>query len=387
MITLIENAHIFAPAPLGKQSLLLLDGRIAKVGHVDRDAVERLGVDCEVIDAKGCIVCPGLIDPHEHVLGGSGESGFSTMTPELFVEEIAPFGITSVVGCLGVDVTMKNMFGLLGKAKALREQGIDAHVWTGGYGIPPATITDDVREDVLFVEEIIGVGEVAISDERNMDPDPRALGKVVHDAHVGGMLASKCGLTHFHVGELDTRLAPLRELIEHYSVDPSWIYATHVQRSEALMREAIELANGGAHVDVDVLDDDLAKWLRFYLDNDGDPARLTVSSDAAINSPRVVLEQIRSAVKDHGFPLELVLALATANTARILHFADQGTLEKGKRGNVVVLEEGSLEVVHVRGSMGWLVRNGSLVARSAWLEDNKRAVELTGTKSPQAPPR
>src|SRR3712207_8892687 len=53
--------------------------------------------------------------PHEHLLGGSGEGGFSAQTPEIRVGEILLGGITTVVGTLGVDTTMRNMPGLIGR--------------------------------------------------------------------------------------------------------------------------------------------------------------------------------------------------------------------------------------------------------------------------------
>ncbi|HEV7838096.1 MAG TPA: hypothetical protein VGO75_08540, partial [Gemmatimonadaceae bacterium] len=254
-----ECSGVF-PSPQGEQSVLLLNGHIDKIGRVDPRDIEKLGVEFEAIDASGCLLCPALIDPHQHILGGSGERGFRSMTPELFPEEVARYGITTVVGCLGVDVTMKNMCGLIGKAKSLREHGIDTYAWTGGYRVPPATLMGNPREDVLFIQEVIGVGEVAISDGRSMDPDPLELAKIVHDAYDGGMLGSKCGLTHFHVGEHEKRLAPLRDLIDNYSVEPCWLYATHIERNEALMREAIDLCNRGMNVDIDVVEEDLAKW-------------------------------------------------------------------------------------------------------------------------------
>jgi beta-aspartyl-dipeptidase (metallo-type) len=379
VITLIENAEVYAPAPLGVQSVLLLHGTIARIGAVDRRAAESLSVECDVVDARGCVVCPGLIDPHEHILGGSGEKGFASMTPEIYVEELVTAGITTVVGCLGVDVTMKNMSGLVGKAKGLREQGIDAHLWTGGYRVPPTSLTPSVREDILFIQEVIGTGEIAISDERSMDPDPHELAKVVHDTYVGGMLANKCGLTHFHVGEEDGRLAPLRALIDQFSVEPGWLYATHVERSEVLMREAIQLARAGTNVDVDVVEEDFPKWLRFYLDNGGDPKQLTISSDASISSPRTLYEQVCVAVLRHGFPLELVLSLVTANTARVLRLDGQGTIAPGKAGDLLVLDRASLEIVHVHGRNGWLMRDGTLASHSRWLEGNKRELHLAGT--------
>src|SRR3954447_18265318 len=111
-----------------------------KLCPVDPGALDRLGAEYEVIDAAGCAVTPGLIDPHEHLLGGSGEGGVSKQTPEIHLTEIVSAGITTVVGCLGVDTTMKTMPGLLGRVKALREEGVTAYLWTGGYNVPPSSI-------------------------------------------------------------------------------------------------------------------------------------------------------------------------------------------------------------------------------------------------------
>src|SRR3712207_1367609 len=166
MLTLIENGEVYAPEPAGRQSVLVIGGRVEKMGEVDRRAVEAAGLELEVIDASGCVVTPGLIDPHEHIAGGSGEEGFASQTPEIHASEIVSAGVTTVVGCLGVDTTTKTLPGLLARAKALKGEGLSAFVWTGGYNVPPTTLTGSVREDVMYVEEVIGAGEVAVSDER-----------------------------------------------------------------------------------------------------------------------------------------------------------------------------------------------------------------------------
>jgi beta-aspartyl-dipeptidase (metallo-type) len=381
VITIIENGRVFAPEPLGQQSVLLLNGFIEKIGEIDRGRVEALGLEYEVVDADGCVICPGLIDPHQHVLGGSGERGFSSMTPEIFAEELVQSGVTTVVGCLGVDVTMKNMMGLVGKVKGLREQGLDVYAWTGGYRVPPSTLLENPREDILFVGEIIGVGEIAISDERSMDPDPTELAKIAHDAYDGGMLAGKCGLTHFHVGDHESRLAPLRNLIDKFSVRPCWLYATHIERSDALMKEAIALSHSGVNVDIDIVNEDLSEKLRFFIDNGGNTDCLSISSDAAISSPHTLYEQIRSAVKEHHFKLDQVLKLATENPARIMKLQSQGRLEQGKRADLLVLDEDSLDIVHVHARNGWMLRDGSMVAHSSWLDGNKREIHLVGTEA------
>jgi beta-aspartyl-dipeptidase (metallo-type) len=381
MLTLIENGEVYAPEPQGRRDVLLVGERIAKIGDVDRRAVEGLKLELEVIDASRCIVTPGFIDPHEHLLGGSGEQGFSTQTPEITLSEIVTAGITTVVGCLGVDTTMKTMPGLLARAKALTEEGITAHIWTGGYHVPPATITGSARNDIMFITEIIGAGEIAISDERSTDHDPLELAKLVHDTYVGGMLSRKAGVTHFHVGERAGGLAPLRTLIDEYEADPAWLYPTHVERNEKLFGEAIELTRQGATVDMDVMEEDLAKWLRIYFDSDSDPTRLTVSSDASISSPQTLFRQIQECVTKHKFPVERVLPLVTENTARVLKLGGKGKLCANADADILVLEKQSLEIVEVIARGRRMVKNGVMVVREKFLEDSKRSITLHGEKS------
>jgi beta-aspartyl-dipeptidase (metallo-type) len=136
MLILIENGELYDPAPRGTSSILLANDRIEAVGRVDRRALDALGVEHEVIDAAVCAVVPGFIDPHQHLLGGSGEGSLALQTPEMFLREIVRAGITSVVGTLGVDTTMKTIADLLARAKALEEEGLSAWIWTGGYNIP-----------------------------------------------------------------------------------------------------------------------------------------------------------------------------------------------------------------------------------------------------------
>ena len=99
-VTLIVGGQLYDPEPKGQRDLLLCGDKVLKIGEIDRRALDRLGVDYDVIDARGRVITPGFIDPHQHLLGGSGEEGFSSQSPEFFISEIVRFGITTVVGTL-----------------------------------------------------------------------------------------------------------------------------------------------------------------------------------------------------------------------------------------------------------------------------------------------
>lgn len=383
MITLIENGEIYAPEPLGKGSVLLVGMQIVKVGEINRSAVQSLGVEYETIDARGCLITPGLIDPHQHLLGGSGEEGFSTQTPEIHATEIVRAGITTVVGCLGVDTTMKTLPGLLAKTKALKEEGLNSFMWTGGYTIPPTTMTDDVCDDIMFIDEIIGAGEIAIADERSNEPTVHELARIAHDAYVGGMLSKKAGVTHFHVGKSERRLRILRDLIEQTDVKAEWLYPTHIERSEELMLEAIELAKRGCFVDIDTVAEDLPRWLEFYKANGGDLTKLTVSSDASITSPRTLFEQIRLSIIEHNFSIEEVLPLVTSNTSNVLKLELKGRIEAGKAADVLVLEKETLELREVISKGKRLLKSGEIAFKEAFLKESNRHISLDGEKKPK----
>jgi beta-aspartyl-dipeptidase (metallo-type) len=378
MLTLIQNGQIFAPEPRGKQDLLIANQSIEKIGTIDRRKLDALGIEHDVIDATGCVVTPGLIDPHEHLLGGSGEGSLALQSPMLFIDEICRAGITTVVGTLGVDTTMKTLPGLLARVKALEEEGLSTYLWTGGYNVPPTTMLGHVREDMLYIKECIGVGEVAISDERSLAPTAQELARLVFDCHVGGLLGGKSGLTHFHVGKSDKRLEPLLNLLENFDIKPEWLFPTHIQRSKELMDEAIAFAIEGMPVNIDVVDEDAAKWTRYYLERGGPPEKFTISSDADSATPDVFYGQFCELVVKHGIPLDLALSFVTSNTAKILKLDKKGNLNEGCDADVLVLTEGSLDIREVISKGRRLVADGRCQTKPKFLEQSSRNVSLVG---------
>lgn len=330
----VENGDVFTPAPRGKATIVVAGGRIEKIGEVDPSAFEP-----EIVDATGCIVVPGLIDSHIHLIGGSGEKGFASATPAITARELLAAGTTSVIGLLGTDTTTKTLPALLAKVKGLRDEGLNAKMWTGGYDA--RTLTGSLRDDIVLIEEIIGAGEIAIADRRALHFDARSLARMASDCYIAGTLTGKAGVLHLHTGELRERLAIVREVLD-FGVPSASLQPTHVNRNEELFAEAVALTRRGVAVDCDVVEEDLPKWLRLF---DGDRNLLTISSDAPIGRIASLLEQVREAAGV--WSLEDALALATRNPARVLKLHDVGEIVEGKRADLLLLDAKTLELRRV----------------------------------------
>ena len=190
---------------------------------------------------------PGLIDGHVHVTGGGGEAGFRTRVPPVPLSRFTSAGITTVVGLLGTDDVARGPGELLATLYALREEGLNAYGYAGGYHVPPATLTGSVRGDLVFVEALIGIGEVAISDHRSSQPTLDELLRIASECHVAGVMTGKAGILHLHLGDGARGLELVREALSTSELPARVFNPTHVNRRRALFDEALDLARAGLH--------------------------------------------------------------------------------------------------------------------------------------------
>ena len=244
---LIRGAEVYAPEPLGRKDVLIGVGKILKIGGRLPD--EYGGLEVETLDAEGCILTPGFVDQHVHVMGAGGEAGFYSRTPEMQVSAIVSHGITTVVGLHGTDGTARNIEALYAKVCALEQEGITARMLTGSFEMPSATLTGSVRRDLIFIDKVIGV-KTAISDRRSSQPSREDVEKLMAQAYTGGLVSGKRGYTHFHMGVGRRRLDMLMDIIRETEIPPYLIIPTHVNRDAALFEQAMELAKMGAVIDI-----------------------------------------------------------------------------------------------------------------------------------------
>ncbi|CAM3949105.1 beta-aspartyl-peptidase [Mesobacillus thioparans] len=362
MLTLIKNGDIYAPDHLGKKDLLIVE---RKIGFIqDEIEVPENFVEVKVIDASGKKVVPGFIDSHVHLIGGGGEGGFRTRTPEIQLTQATTAGITTLVGVLGTDGTTRTMPSLIAKARSLEEEGITTYVQTGSYQVPVKTLTGKIEDDIILIDKVIGAGEIAIADHRSSQPTAEELAKIASAARIGGMLAGKAGIVNVHVGDSLDHLKLIEEVVENTDIPIRQFYPTHINRNPHLFEAGIEYAEKGGWVDFTTstipkfLDEGEVKCsagLKRMLEAGVDIRQITFTSDGQASLPDFdengeliglqigqvssLYEAVKEAVLSEGIPLEVAIRVITANPAAVLKLSQKGRIQTGRDADLVLLDE------------------------------------------------
>ncbi len=369
---------------MGRNTLAIAGGLLLGIGPGEA----RWSGPCDVDerDLGGARVIPGFVDGHAHTSGGGGEAGPETRVPAPLLSNFTRAGVTSVVGLLGTDAETRSMEELLAHTRALRAEGLGAWCYTGGYHLPACTLTGSARGDIVQLDPVLGVGELALSDFRSSQPTLDELLRIASEAQVGGMLSGKAGVLHLHMGDGARGLDLVRQAMKQSELPARVFNPTHVNRQPALFEEALELAKAGCVIDLTcfpVGEDDPAlpaeEALAAYLDAGLPAHRITMSSDSGGCLPRFdsegsmthmdvadagCLSATLAKLLAAGRSLESVLPAFTSNPARHLKLKGKGRLDPGCDADLVVLGNNDLpRSVMVAGRWhmldGELCRSGS----------------------------
>ncbi|TRY33381.1 beta-aspartyl-peptidase [Aliiglaciecola sp. M165] len=382
-LTLIKNAQVFSPRPLGLKHLLVGGGQILQI--LDDIPSKISPIEMQVIDIEGASLIPGLIDAHTHITGGGGEAGFATRVPPVPLSDFTRAGVTTAVGLLGTDDTTRSTESLVAQVYALREEGLSAYCYTGGYHLPPTTLTGSVKTDIVFIEPIVAVGELAISDHRSSQPTLNELLKVASEAHVARLMTGKAGVVHLHLGDGDRGLSLVRQALSESEIPARTFNPTHVNRLKALFEEACELTKQGCWVDVTAFETgdvgyEPADALMRYLHSEYPQDKLTISSDGGGCLPcfdhhgkmtrmdfatASSMTEVLYTLLENGITLQDCLPFFTSNVAQVMNFHKKGQIQPGFDADLVILGADQ-RISHVMAQGVWHIFDHSIIKKGTF---------------------
>jgi beta-aspartyl-dipeptidase (metallo-type) len=388
-IKLFKNAHILNPQDTGVLDLLVAGQQIAALGeNLD---IGNSNLPVEVIDASDCYLVPGFVDSLVHFIGGGGEGGFASRTPEMQLTHATLGGVTTAIGVLGTDATTRTLTNLLAKAHALESEGITTYCHTGSYQIPCRTLMGSITDDLILIDKFIGVGEIAISDFRSSQPTVEEIRKVAAAAKVGGILSGKAGVVSVHVGSGESLLQPLWQAVAGSELKLSQFYPTHINRNEALFQAGIEFAKAGGVIDFttsttayDLQHGEVAaaEALARALQAGVPTMNLTLSSDGNASLPiyndngelvglevgkvQSLYQVARQAVLEYKVPLTAAITAITAAPAAVLGLKHKGRVAAGMDADLVLLHKTDLTIRDVFAKGRQLVQNGQAIVKGTF---------------------
>jgi len=374
LLKIIKNAETYTPEYVGKKDVLIT---AEKIGSIQDSISLGKNVEVDILHAKGNILVPGFIDSHVHILGGGGEGSYKTRTPEIMLSDITLGGVTTVIGCLGTDGTTRTMSNLIAKARALEEEGVTCYLYTGSYQVPVRTLTGSIQDDMILIDKIIGVGEIALSDHRSSQPTIEEISKIAAAARVGGMLSGKAGVVNVHIGDGARKLSLLEEIVRTTEIPITQFIPTHVGRNPGVFESAMAYARKGGLIDIttsttsdfsnkkNVTSSELLKTL---LENKIPIENITFSSDGQGSLPEFdekgkflglgvgkvasLFHEVRNAVVNEHIPLETALKVITSNPARNLKLQNKGQIQIGKDADLVLLDHDlNIDTVIAKGQI------------------------------------
>ncbi len=356
---LIKNADVYTPESIGNKDILIAGHKIHFIAdEIDRDAP----YIHKIIDAGKLKAMPGFIDSHCHIAGAGGEGGPATRTPEMHISDFFEAGVTTAVGCLGTDGITRDPKSVLMKAKALNSEGLTAFMYTGAYQLPTPTILSSVAEDISMIEEVIGAGEIALSDHRSSAPSATELVKLAASARVGGMLGGKAGIVNIHMGDALNPFQPIYDAVKNSELKYQQFLPTHINRNDYIFEDAKKYGLLGP---VDLTSSSYpyfpeyeikpSKAIAELLEAGVPLQNITMSSDAGgslpdfdengnlvkleTGKPLSLLQEFRDMVFDEKLSITQAVSTISTNVAKVLKLSNKGQIRQRFDADILLLDE------------------------------------------------
>jgi beta-aspartyl-dipeptidase (metallo-type) len=227
-LRLLRAAHVFAPAELGAQDILIGGGRILAVGGDLSVAGALDGLIAMEILPPGRLI-PGLIDQHVHFIGG-GEGDGPDAACLKSPSRPSPPPVSPRRSACSTKIEAKTLPLLLRKAHELDRAGLTTFIYTGAMALPAPFLTQSVRSDIMLLDTVIGA-KSAIADRAFPNLDFAAFATLAGSLVQAKAMSGKAALLHLHVGRLVNGLATLFDLVEKIDFPPSQAVPTHVNRA------------------------------------------------------------------------------------------------------------------------------------------------------------
>ena len=360
--------------PIQDGVLVVSGGKIVAIGG--RSSVS-IPAGAEVIDVKGKVIMPGLVDTHSHVGGGSGADGSAPIQPETRILDSINVrdnslmraragGITTVnvmpgsghlssgqtlylklrSGKIVDDLLIKDAQGTI--AGGLKMANGTNPIRAGSSGPFPGTRAKSaslVREQFVKAQEYRSKITRAKGDATKLPARDLAL-EILVEAMDGKRMV------HFHTHRHDDILTALRLskefgfriVLQH--VSEGWKVAKEIAAAKAPASIIVIDAPGGKLETVDLLTDNGA-----LLERAG--ALVGFHTDDYITDSRWFLRSAGLAVRA-GMTRDKALYGMTMAGARMLDLQDRvGTLERGKDADFIILSGDPLSV-HAKVLETWV---------------------------------
>ncbi|KAA3646709.1 MAG: Enamidase [Chloroflexi bacterium] len=312
-------------------TIVVRDGLIAEIGmgsEVNKDGIERH------LDANGCMLTPGLIDSHVHVVIGDYTPRQKTLG---FIESCLHGGVTSMISAGEVHIPgrPKTASGL--KALAIiSAQSFDnarpagVKVMGGGLILDPELTEQDFKE--MAEAGVVHLGEIGLGTVTDWE----LAGKMVAWAHKYGMKVMMhvggASIPGSNVIGADAVLTVKPDVASHLNGGPTAAPIQEVERIIAESEIALEVVQCGnmlalqniaqmAH-DQNVLD------------------RMVLGTDMPSGTgvmPLGMLRTVASAASFSDISAQQAIAMASGNTAKVYEL-NRGVIAVGQEADLLLID-------------------------------------------------